>query len=67
MVSGGTSCGTGRRKLGARRLQTPVHAELTEAQGVTAGFSIVEAELSTSVAVRAGLPRAAGAAMCESK
>lgn len=37
-------------------LQMPVHAELTGAQGVTAGFSIVESELSTSVAVRAGLP-----------
>lgn len=47
-----------------------VHAEQTEAQGVTAGFNIVESELPSSDAVRAGQPKAAGAAMeaamCES-
>lgn len=37
----------------------PVHAKLTEAQGVTAGFNTGESELSNSVAVRAGLPRTA--------
>jgi hypothetical protein len=46
-----------------------VHTDLTEAQGVTAGFNIVKSELPSSDAVRAGQPRTAGAAMamCESK